>query len=545
MHEAIGAALAAEGVTAVFGLMGDGNRRWMVDLAHRGVTLYHARHEGAALAMADGYARLTGSVGVCTVTYGPGVTQLSTSIMVAAKHGTPILVLAGGVDRAELGTGSHLDVDERAVLLAAGAIVEEVREPDQAAEGVHRAAFLAAAKGCPVALLVPVDLQDVPLAGHDGTPSGPLPRPSTEGLVPGRRSVDTAAAMLAGAQRPVVLAGRGAVLSGSRSSLDALAGRLGALVATTFQAKGFFDGHPHDVGLAGGFSFARTRALLHRADFVVSVGTSLDAHTTDGGRLFPEARVIQVDVRPYHLIGGRSVPALHLQGDAQATVDELVAALDRRGGCGPGWRAAELREVLDGDPRTEEITSHDVKLEEGSVDPRRLMLELDRLLPEDAAVVIGGGHFMAFPSRYLSNPGGRSFEMVFDFMTTGQAVPAAIGAAVGAPERMVVAIEGDASFLMHVQEIETAARHGITLLVLVMNDGALGAEYHKLRAEGLDPSQSLAPTPDLASVASALGGTGFRLHDVDQVPDVISWFDRGRGPHVVDCAVSKAVVGPL
>lgn len=546
MHRVLARAFHAQGVRDVFCLMGDGNKHWLLDMAELpGVRLVHTRHEGAALAMADGYARARaggpGGVGVCAVTYGPGVTQLCTSLMVATKHRTPIVVFAADVETWMRDSGGHLDVDERAILESSGALVREVRDPDRAAEVVRLAFHDARTLGRVVAVLASVDVQERLVADEEIPP--PIPAAAAR-LAPDPEALAQALQVLRAAERPVVLAGRGAVDAGAREAVDALAHRLGAVLATTFLAKGWCDDHPRSVGLAGGFATAQARDVLGRADVVVAVGASLNDHTTDHGGLFPHARVVQIDVLPHALIRNRAPADVYVRADAASALDALVRGLEEGGGPAGTWPGLGTRALTE-DPREVELRESPVDVEPGRLDPRHLLMALDRHLPDDALVVVGGGHFMAFATRFLTNPGGRRFEMVFDFMTTGQAVPEAVGAAVAAGDRLVVAVEGDASFLMHVQELETAARATIPLLVLVMNDAALGAEYHKLRSLGLDPSQALAEPPDLGRVAAALGGRGRRLTSLDQVPEIMSWFDPMRGPHVVDCAISRKVVGPV
>lgn len=577
VHEALADAFVAEHVDTVFCLMGDGNKRWLVDMAARGVRLVHARHEGAALAMADGYARSSERVGVCAVTYGPGVSQLSTSLLVATKHGTPLVVFAADVEASARDGGGHLDVDARALLQAAGARVRQVRVADSAPADVHAAFVTARTTRRPVALLVPVDLQEQVLAIDA---SRGARNPTTQAVTGARASaprsvadvvsLQRAAQVLDQAQRVVVLAGQGAVLGGARSEVDALADRLGAVVATTFGAKGWLDDHPRFVGVAGGFALHGTRAVLQHADCVVAVGASLNEHTTDHGMLFPTSRIVLIDIRADAGSTASVTIDVVLRGDAAPTVAALVDTLvddtatgvtrhlastpllpaDRKGLCAPSAISPAWSAIFDAytseDPRLAEIADQAVPVAQGQLDPRRLMLTLDDALPDDAVVVVGGGHCMAFAAQYLQNQSGRrSFHMVFDFMTTGQAVPAAIGAAVACPGRMVVAVEGDASVLMHIQELETAARSGIGLLIVVVNDGALGAEYHKLAALGVDPSEAVAPTPDLGAVARAFGGRGRQVSDLASVADLPAWFDSGRGPHLADCAVSLSVIGPL
>ena len=549
VHRVLARAFASEGVDTVFALMGDGNKMWLSDLeSDLGVRVVHCRHEGAALAMADGYSRATGRVGVCAVTYGPGVSQLSTSLLVAAKHGTPLVVFAAGIDGSLRDTGAHLDVDDRRLLEAAGAKVWELRDPLSASRVVHRAFYDARTGGRPVAVLAPVDVQESSLDGDPGRCAGPLPV-TTARPVPADEHLRAAALVMAASHRPLVIAGRGAVLSGARREVTALADRLGALVATSFGAKGWLDDHPRSLGVAGGFALDGARDLMRRADCVVAVGAALNDHTTDHGRLFPEAAVVQLDLRAGPPAAGAATASHYLPGDAAATLARLGrmwdAGLLADPAAGPGgWPSSDLPPAGH-DFRRSQIDANPVRIVDGRMDPRLLMMELDRLLPPDCLVVVGGGHFMAFAAQYLGNPGTRRFEMVFDFMTTGQAVPASIGAAAGEPERLVVAVEGDASFLMHVQEIETAARSGISPLIIVVDDGALGAEYHKLRLAGRDPAPAVAAPPDLGLVARALGGAGRRVAELSELDDLMGWYDPSRGPHVVDCLVSRDVVGPL
>ncbi|MGH3680187.1 MAG: thiamine pyrophosphate-dependent enzyme, partial [Natronosporangium sp.] len=209
------------------------------------------------------------------------------------------------------------------------------------------------------------------------------------------------------------------------------------------------------------------------------------------------------------------------------------------------WRdQPEVRQLLATDPRRAAIAARPASLATGTLDPRELMLELDAALPPDATVVTGVGNFTWFPVQYLRNPADRRFLSTIDFVAIGQAVPTAIGAAIGQPGRPVVAFEGDGSFMMHVPELETAARYGVPVLVFVLNDGALGAEYHKLKALGLDPGESILPSADIVELAEALGARATRITDPAQARKVVDWFDPALGPHVVDCPTSRSVVGP-
>jgi acetolactate synthase-1/2/3 large subunit len=560
VHEALAEAIVDEGVEVAFALMGDGNKRLLADLAGAGVRLVQARHEGAALAMADGYARVSGRPGFCAVTYGPGVAQLSTSLLVARTHGTPLVVFAADAERATRDGGGPLDVDERALLQAAGAAVHEVCRPQDAVRAVRAAFALARARSRPSALLVAVDLQDERAPEWTSDPSpGARTLPSSGWLDPGAGPVPDpgalrrAASLLRRARRPLVLAGAGARGPGVREATLALADELDARVATTFGAKGLFDRHPRDLGVVGGFGLEASRQVVRHADALLALGAGLNAHTTEGGALFSAAAVVQVDRDPSAPLRAAVPVALALHADAGQAAEGLRRELAERRGAeggalgapaavgGGGWdEVAGLRV----DPRLAQLERVRAAREPDRLDPRLALLRLDEMLPDDAVVVVGGGHFMAFAVQFLSNPGRRSFEMVFDAMTTGQALPEAIGAAVGVPDRPVVAVEGDASFLMHVGEVETAVRSGVGLGVVVIDDGALGAEYHKLAALGLDAALALAPGPDLGRVAEALGGAGRRVTSLEQLDTLGPWLVGG-GVRVLDCAVTRSVVGPL
>ena len=542
VHEVLAEAFAAEGVSVMFNIMGYGNRHFLVGAARNGIRLVTARHEGAALAMADGYARASGDVGVISVHYGPGVTQLATSMMVANKAGTPLVIFAAGITRSTRHTDGPLDLDERSLLQASGAIVIELYQAEKAAETVHLAFHQARLHGKPVALLAPIDIQESTVE-LDGPDPGPTANPGMPVAVPPPDAVAEAVGLLRQAQRPLVLAGRGAASPRAKELALEIADHLGALVATTFGAKGLFDGHPRSLAAAGGFALHADRELLEQADCVLAIGASLNARTTDGGKLFGGARILQIDDQASAFEDAQPTGQVRLLGDAAATLAQLAQAL-LAGDQQPTWSPDVLARLAGTDSRQSELADYLKVPEPGTVDPRRFMLDMDAVLPEDAVIVVGGGHCMTFAVQYLRNPSGRSFEMVFDFMTTGQALGSAIGAALACPGRPVVAVEGDASILMHIQELETAARLGIPLLVLVLNDGALGAEYHGLVADGMDASAALASTPALARVAEAFGGAGMDVTGPGAAEKIMRWYDPARGPHLVDVRIPLSIVAP-
>ena len=319
--EAVGRALAALGVDAVFGLLGSGNLTVTNALRDAGVPFYAARHEGGAICMTDGYARVSGRLAACSVHQGPGLTNAITGLTEAAKSRTPLLVLAADVPAAAL--RSNFRIDQAGLVEAVGAVAERVHGPATAMADVARAVRRARIERRAVVLMLPLDVQ-----AAECDPSLPPPLPQLAPPRPG--SIDTLASFLADAERPAIIAGRGAVLSGAGPALRRLGELTGAVLATSAVANGLFAGDPFAVGIAGGFSSPLAARLLGEADAVVAFGAALNQWTTRHGTLIgPDARVAQIDLDADALGAHRPIE-LGVIGDARATAEALVAAFEPR-----------------------------------------------------------------------------------------------------------------------------------------------------------------------------------------------------------------------
>ena len=178
------------------------------------------------------------------------------------------------------------------------------------------------------------------------------------------------------------------------------------------------------------------------------------------------------------------------------------------------------------------------------MDPRAVVRELDQLLPKECTVVIGTGHFWPFPAMFLNGYRSRRFVYTHDFACIGQAVPTAFGVAAGIPDRPVVVFEGDAGVMMHIHEFDTTARYKPQMLVFIMNDGALGAEYHQLRNSNLDPKWSVIRPPDFAKVAEAFGNAAGTVESVEDLAREVIAFQSGSGTRYVDVRISRSVLSP-
>lgn len=493
-------AFKAEGVDTIFALMGDANMYWAAKMADEyGVNVVHARHEHCACAMADGYARATGKVGVASTTCGPGFTQIITALTIAERGNVPMVVFAGD---APIGAAWYLQqIDMAPLTLATGAHFVPVRSLDRLLDNVREAFQVAQAERRPVVLSVPMDLQaqDYPYFA-DYTPSADIV-PTPQRPAPDPELVDRLIDMIEGAERPIILAGRGAVRSGAKASLQALADKSGALTATSLMGKGLFDGDAYALDIAGAFASDFARERFAEADLVIGVGAGLGHYTTEGGYLYPMAKTVQIDVRPRGLWQGLKTADMHISADARSASEAIIRRMDERGVAKTGFRTAEMAAAIAADSPDDKV----FPVQPNTVDPRKMVLELDETIPKDWDIVVGGGHYFSMAMTHMKGRAAERYHVVNDFGAIGSGLPAAIGIAASRGDGKVALIEGDGSLLMHVQELETIQRHGIKLLINIMNDGGYGAEFHKFRAKNIEPRQAIHGRGDLAAMASGFG----------------------------------------
>ena len=534
VSEAIGRTLAERGVEVCFGLAGSGNFAVLNALHSAGVGFYSSRHECGAVAMADGYARASGKIAVASVHQGPGFTNTLTGLTEAAKCRTPLLVLAADVPSSTL--WSNFKIEQGILAETVGAVTERVRGPETAAADTARALRRARIERRPVVLNIPINLVD---ASCDGGSSVVPDWPALEPPRPSDRSVVEVADLLEGASHPAIVAGRGAAMSGAREALEALADRVGAILATSAMAHGLFADHPYGVGIAGGFSSSLALKLLAQADVILAFGASLNHWTMRHGRLIsPEARVAQVD------LDGEMIGALHrvdvgVVGDATATARAVAVELERRGIEKEGFHDEALAgEIARGRSRDEPYEDQGTA---EHVDPRTLSIALDDLLPTERTVATDSGHFLGYPSMYLSVPDHKGFVFPNAFQSVGLGLASGIGAAVARPDRLCVAAVGDGGALMSLGELETAARYRLPMLVVVYNDSAYGAEVHHFGPEGQPVNIARFPDTDFAALARAAGAEGVAVRKEADLAPVAGWLERRDGLLVVDAKVNPEV----
>src|SRR6187549_2906957 len=520
VYDILAKAFTQEGVRMCFALLGDANMNWAARLAGQGCHMLYVRHEHCALAAAMAYARKNQDVGVATVTCGPGVTQLITALPAAVRAHLPLVVFAG---EAPLKSGWYnQELDQAPIINATGAAYHRLHMPERMPVAIRDAFLQARRERRPVVIGIPFDLQDRPWDGRTDLPRPSrelLPRPSP--MPPHPDDVASAAKLLAGAERVVVLAGLGAVEAGAGDACRALAAKTGGLLSTTLPARGLFHDDPFCIGISGSFTPEVGLEYLKEADFVIAVGCSLAYHAGGGGQLWPKAKMLQIDIDPVAVSQGQEVARHHLRADARLGVEALTAALPARKG---SWRSdAMARRIRDSKP-----DSHVVAVEPGLLDPRDVVEALEKALPREWEMVNSGGHCSWFFAQMPSRP-QEKFLTIREFGAIGNGISFAMGVAAARPDRTAVLFDGDGSLMMHVQELETIRRHGLNMLIVVMNDGAYGSEVHKLRSEGMREDGAVFGYCDLAGIARGFGLQGRTFKSLNGLPKLVAEFAASGG----------------
>jgi thiamine pyrophosphate-dependent acetolactate synthase large subunit-like protein len=536
--QAIAAGLAAEGTTDAFGIMGSGNMRVLHHLAHdHGVAFHAARHEAAALAAADGFARATDRAGVCIVTQGPGLTNTLTALITARKANTPLVLVTGdssGID-SPADPFARVQAIPYATLMEAAGVPVVRAEPATVQRDVRDAFALAGRALRPVALVMPYEYELAPA----GEVESLFSRNGAALAGADAAALDEAAHRLLAAERPLLLAGRGAARAGAGDALRRLADELGAVLGTSLPASGLFGGHPGDLGLVGGFARPSVQAAVNACDCVLAVGAGLNGFTTHQGSLMAGAHVIQCDSDPEAF--GRFRPASsRVVGDARLVAEGLHARVRARGGPRSAVRSVPEVAAALARPRSDPF---DDASTERLLDPRALCTRLDELLPRDRAVVTDGGRFVSHVVRRVHPHSPDALLYMQEFGSVGGGLGAAIGAAVGRPERLTALFIGDSGLMMTLGDLDVAVREGIALLVVCMNDEALGSEITLLGDAGLDVADAYMATPDLAAVARSMGAQGERIEALEQLDALPVRLAELRGPLVLDCRVLREGVG--
>jgi acetolactate synthase-1/2/3 large subunit len=534
--QVIAKTLVAEGIDMVFSLLGEATMHVVSAMDALGVKVVDCRHEGAAMAMADGYSRATGRPVLCAVTTGPAFAHTFVPLVSASRTRSQVVVLTGLRTMDDLNDRQRMD--HQGIARMAGVSYRPLLDPDNAVERVREVVDLARYEGRPVVLDAPEEIQVLEYPWDVMDRPDPAWR-TRQRIQPDPSVIIAAVEMLKNAARPVIIGGIGVMHSGAREELLALADDVGALVATTLESKGLFDGDSFNAGIAGLYSSDPVMEVFAQTDCVVAFGASLNNYTMAKGYLFPVAEFVQVDIlSPRPMKNGQDAEC-YIQGDALAVAMAIRSSLASTGGVdGDRLRTQEMANKL----ANVEIDPVEIETGADELDPRRVCAEIDALLPAECGFATGlSGHFWSFTALHMTR---RRQPMLASTMVgaIGYGVPVGIGAALASPDRPLVIFEGDGSLMQNVHALETAARHNARVLIVIMNNEALGAELYKMRMKDLNAELSVAHGLDVSGVARALGCTSMTATNMDQVRSFVVEFLNGSGPYVLDARISPAVM---
>ena len=520
--------LRSRGVEHLFTLSGGHLFSIFDGCREEGIGLIDVRHEQSASFAAEGYAKATRRIGVAALTAGPGVTNGISAMAGAQANGSPICVLGGRAPEMRWGSGSLQEIDHLPLVSPLVKSAETVRETARIPELTAAAIDLAlAAPSGPTFVDYPLDVVFSPAECEiPGLPDLPASQPAA--------GVEEAAALLAGAERPVIMAGTGVYWAHGEGEMTALAEALGIPVFLNGLGRGCL---PADHELA----FSRARGTgLKGADVALVIGVPIDFRLGFGGSFGEETKLLRLDPAPNRLTANRA-PDLDMVGDVAASLAAIREAADSGPGRTQAW-VGELRKVEQEKRAAEQEELND---DRSPLHPVRVYNELGQVLDRDAIVVGDGGDFVSYAGRYIETYQPGCWMDPGPFGCLGAGPGQAIGAKVAHPERQVCLLLGDGAFGFAGVEFDTMARHGLGVVGVMGNNGIWALEHHPMKfLYGYSVAAELRPETPYEQMVEALGCDGIMVREPAELrPALESAFASGR-PTLVNVLTDPEVVYP-
>jgi acetolactate synthase-1/2/3 large subunit len=514
------------------------------------------RHEQGAGHAATGYAQATGRTGVCMATSGPGATNLVTPLADAYMDSVPVVAITGQVSTNLIGTDGFQEADISGITYPITKHNFLVTKPEDIARTIGEA-FHLASTGRPGPVLVDI-AKDAMQATTDFTWPVPFDLPGYHPVTrPHSRQVREAARMLTEAKRPVLYVGGGVIKADASKELKELAELTGAPVVTTLMARGAFpDSHPLHLGMPGMHGTVAAVGALQRADLIVALGARFDDRVTGKLDSFaPDALIVHADIDPAEISKNRRAD-VPIVGDCKEVITELTTAVTADHEHGLKGNYADWWTTLD-QWRTKYPLGY-VEFDDGSLAPQYVIERIGKLAGPEAVYLAGVGQHQMWAAQFIDYEHPRTWINSGGAGTMGFAVPAAMGAKVGLPEKTVWAIDGDGCFQMTNQELATCAIEGIPVKIAIINNGNLGMVrqwqtlFYNERYSNTnlgDRKTELAGTriPDFVKLAEAYGCIGLRCERKEDVDAIIEQaMAINDQPVVIDFIVHKdAMVWPM
>ncbi len=529
--------LKAEGVDVVFGLPGGANLPTYDAFVNGGIRHILVRHEAGGGHAAEGYAKATGKVGVAFATSGPGATNLITPICDAMMDSVPVVFITGQVRTELLGTDGFQEADTIGITMPVVKHSFMIINPQEIPRAIHEA-FHIASTGRPGPVLVDIP-QDLSRAEIDYEPVSDIRLPGYQPKVEGnQKQIRQAAKALASAQRPVIYAGGGVVNAEASAELREFATSDRFPVTCTLMGLGAFPApHPQWLGMLGMHGTRAANYAMDEADLICAVGARFDDRITGKLSEFaPRAKFIHIDVDPAEI--SKNVPAhIPIVGDAKHVLGKLLVEY-RAIGADPG-RLEPWWSRIEGWKAKYPLGYEDST--DTEIKPQFMVQALWQATNGEAIVTSDVGQHQMWAAQYYDFPQPRRWINSGGLGTMGFGLPAAMGAAVGAPDRLVCCIAGDGSVQMNAQELATCAQNDIPIKVFIMNNGYLGMvrQWQELFWDGKYSHVDMGEFPDFVKLAEAYGVTGMRFTDKSTLVEDMKRAIAIDGPVVVDVRVTR------
>ncbi|NLX64901.1 MAG: biosynthetic-type acetolactate synthase large subunit [Clostridiaceae bacterium] len=528
--EAIVKCLINENVDTVFGYPGGHILEVYEALRKSKIRHVLVRQEQAAAHSASGYARVSGKVGVCITTSGPGATNLITGIATAYMDSIPLVAITGQVNSTKIGRDMFQEADITGATESFTKHSYLVKNENDLPRIIKEAFYIASTgRPGPVLIDIPSDIQaaeieklvipeTVNIRGY---------KPTIKGHV---GQIKRAVKAISESKRPLIIAGGGVLLSHAEGELLSFVEKTGIPLVHTLMGKGSLPGdNRHYIGMIGNHGFSEANRAVAKADLLIIIGTRVADRAWGGisDQTNEEARIIHIDVDPAEI--GKNVGThIPLVGDARTILTQMIDRVDR----------------VDTDEWLKELKSfkkeHIKRKKEkaGSIDPKYVIETISKKLDDNAVIVADVGQNQIWAARHFEDKIGRRFLTSGGLGTMGYGLPAAVGAKIAAPDRQVVAVVGDGGFQMSLYELGTISQNNLDIIILLFNNSRLGMVrelqdryYGKTNAVDLDKN------PDFIKLCDAYGIKGVRINSDSELEDAFETAIRHKGPFLLECVV--------
>ena len=511
-------ALEKEGVKEVFGLPGGANLPMYDELGKSNIRHILVRHEQSAAHMADGFGRVSRKPGVCFATSGPGATNLLTGIATAQADSAPMVAVTGQVPVAMIGKDAFQESDIIGMANPALKYSYQPRTPEEIPTMVKQGFYIAeTGRPGPVLLDIPKDVQqnesNIPFPDEVRVPGY---HPWTD---PDMQNTARAAELLLSAQKPIILAGGGVIISSAFAELQSIAELLMIPVVTTFKGKGAFpEDHPLSLGPIGMHGHAEANKLMTEADCVLAIGTRFSDRSVGTFEEFEKnLKIIHMDVDPAE-IGKNQTTSVAVVGDVRTSL-RIFGKLLMDKAVRPSDDNSWLKHVKE----TKQYWRENLKLHPGEMGAAKILRKLRELLPKESIVTTEVGQHQMWASLFFDAIHPGTFFSSTGLGTMGWGFPAAIGAKTARPDVPVVDIAGDGSFNMTEHSLATAVLEDLPVIVFLINNYSLGMvaqwqrTFYDRRMVGVD----LKKCPDYVKLAESYGAQGIRAQSMDELEKAI------------------------